>query len=70
MHKASSHVTMDSVLTTTWYATRCQTALMTVMNRFIVMLTSAPRWRFTSVDISVWIPLQASIVNVTKDTSK
>ena len=70
VHKASSHVTMDSVLTTTWYATRCQIALMTVMNHFIVMLTSAQRWRFTSVDINVWIPWQASIVNVTKATSK
>ena len=70
MHKANSRVTTDSVLTTTWYAIRCQIALMTVMNHFIVMLTSALRWRFTNVDISVWIPLQASIVNVTKATSK
>jgi hypothetical protein len=70
VHKASSRVTTDSVSTTIWYATRCQIALMTVTNHFTVMLTSALKWRFTSVDISAWILLQASIVNATRATSK
>lgn len=63
----SLHVTMDNVLTLIWSATKYQIALMTLMNRFIVMSMNALKLRSTNVVTNALIRQQAITAIVIKD---
>lgn len=66
----NSPVRMASVSIITWCVTRWPTVRMNLMNRYIVMSMSVPKWKCISVDINASIRLPVTTVTVTKVTSK